>query len=79
MFTFVVTCYNQAQVVLQALESVKYQIKKFGQGQAFQLIVTDDGSTDGSPDWRATAACSRRKGFCSAGRTAASASTMWRP
>ena len=50
MFTFVVTCYNQAQVVLQALESVKYQIKKFGQGQAFQLIVTDDGSTDGSPD-----------------------------
>ena len=50
MFTFVVTCYNQADVVLQALESVKYQIREFGRGQAFQLIVTDDGSTDGSPD-----------------------------
>lgn len=50
MFTFVVTCYNQADLVLQALESVKYQIGEFGRGQAFQLIVTDDGSTDGSPD-----------------------------
>jgi glycosyltransferase involved in cell wall biosynthesis len=50
MFTFVVTCYNQADVVLQTLESVKYQIREFGRGQAFQLIVTDDGSTDGSPD-----------------------------
>ncbi len=50
MFTFVVTCYNQAQVVLQALESVKYQIREFGRGRSFQLIVTDDGSTDGSPE-----------------------------
>lgn len=50
MFTFVVTCYNQAHFVLQALESVKYQIREFGRGQAFQLIVADDGSTDGSPD-----------------------------
>lgn len=48
MFTFVVTCYNQADVVIHMLESVKYQIRKFGQGQAFQLIVTDDGSTDDS-------------------------------
>ena len=36
MFTFVVTCYNQAHFVLQALESVKYQIREFGRGQAFQ-------------------------------------------
>ncbi len=50
MFTFVVTCYNQADVVLQALESVRYQIREYGRGRAFQLIVTDDGSTDGSPD-----------------------------
>ena len=48
MFTFVVTCYNQAEVVPYMLESIKYQIEKFGQGQEFQLIVTDDGSTDDS-------------------------------
>ncbi|HBA46436.1 MAG TPA: hypothetical protein DCZ91_01265 [Lachnospiraceae bacterium] len=48
MFTFVVTCYNQADVVSHMLESIKYQIVKFGQGQTFQLIVTDDGSTDNS-------------------------------
>ena len=48
MFTFVVTCYNQADVVPYMLESIKYQIERFGQGQEFQLIVTDDGSTDDS-------------------------------
>ena len=31
-----------------ALESVKYQIKHYGQGRKFQLIAADDGSTDGS-------------------------------
>lgn len=31
-----------------ALESVKYQIKHYGQGRKFQLITADDGSTDGS-------------------------------
>ena len=48
MFTFVVTCYNQAEVVRYALESIKYQIENFGKGQSFQLIVTDDGSEDES-------------------------------
>lgn len=48
MFTFIVTCYQQADVVPFALESVKYQIEHYGQGQTFQLIVTDDGSADGS-------------------------------
>lgn len=48
MFTFVVTCYNQADVVLDMLESIRYQVEKFGQGQTFQLIVTDDGSSDNS-------------------------------
>lgn len=48
MFTFVVTCYNQEQVVGAALESVRYQIENFGGGGEFQLIVTDDGSEDGS-------------------------------
>lgn len=48
MFTFIVTCYNQAEVIPCMLESIKYQIEKYGQGQKFQLIVTDDGSVDGS-------------------------------
>lgn len=48
MFTFIVTCYNQADVVLYALESIRFQIEQYGQGQDFQLLVTDDGSTDDS-------------------------------
>lgn len=48
MFTFVVTCYQQAEVIAMALESVAYQIQRYGQGRRFQLIVTDDCSTDGS-------------------------------
>lgn len=48
MFTFVVTCYNQADVVPDMLESIRYQIENYGQGQDFQLIVTDDGSSDNS-------------------------------
>ena len=48
MFTFVVTCYNQAEVVIHALESIRYQICRFGKGQKFQLIAADDGSEDQS-------------------------------
>ncbi|MCI8327189.1 MAG: glycosyltransferase family 2 protein [Lachnospiraceae bacterium] len=48
MFTFIVTCYNQADVILFALESIKYQIEKYGKGREFQLIVTDDASEDDS-------------------------------
>ena len=48
MFTFIVTCYNQAEVVTYALESIRYQICRFGKGQKFQLIVADDGSADQS-------------------------------
>lgn len=48
MFTFIVTCYNQAEVVVHALESVRYQISRFGKGRKFQLIVADDGSRDHS-------------------------------
>lgn len=50
MFTFIVTCYNQADVILYALESIRYQIESFGGDQKFQLIVTDDASTDGSQE-----------------------------
>lgn len=48
MFTFVVTCYNQAEVVTHALESIRYQICRFGKGQKFQLVIADDGSKDQS-------------------------------
>lgn len=50
MFTFVVTCYRQAELIALALESVAYQIRRYGQGQQFQLIITDDCSTDNSRD-----------------------------
>ena len=48
MFTFVVTCYQQAEVIAMALESVADQITRYGQNRRFQLIVTDDASTDNS-------------------------------
>ena len=48
MFTFVVTCYQQEEFIAMSLESVKYQIQRYGQEQQFQLIVTDDGSKDSS-------------------------------
>ena len=48
MFTFIVMCYQQADVVRLALESVKYQIQRYGQGRTFQLVAADDGSTDAS-------------------------------
>ena len=48
MFTFIVTCYNQAEVITHALESIRYQIRRFGKGQKFQLIAADDGSEDQS-------------------------------
>lgn len=48
MFTFLVTCYQQADLISLALESVAYQIKHYGQRRQCQLIVTDDCSTDNS-------------------------------
>lgn len=48
MFTFIVTNYNQKNTILYTLESIKYQIVKYGQGQEFELIIADNCSTDGS-------------------------------
>lgn len=48
MFTFVVTCYNQGKVIPYMLESIRYQIERYGKGQTFQLILTDDSSQDDS-------------------------------
>jgi GT2 family glycosyltransferase len=41
----IVTCYNQAGIIIEALNSVAVQTE-----QRFKLIVTDDGSTDDSVD-----------------------------
>lgn len=46
MFTFVTITYNHENFIIQHLESVKYQILSFGEGKTFQLVVSDDCSTD---------------------------------
>ena len=48
MYTFVVTNYNQSKEVLYALESIKFQIQKFGGKREIQLIITDNCSNDDS-------------------------------
>lgn len=45
-FTFVVITYNHEAYVLEHLESIAHQIRQFGQGRKFQLIVADDASKD---------------------------------
>lgn len=45
-FTFAVMTFNQADFILQHLESIKYQIMAWGKGRAIHLIVSDDGSHD---------------------------------
>lgn len=45
-FTFAVLAYNQAEIILETLESIKYQIETFGKDRVFNLIVTDDCSHD---------------------------------
>ena len=45
-YSFVVTTYNQQRTIVETLESVKYQIQKYGTDYNVQLIISDDGSTD---------------------------------
>jgi len=46
IFTFVVLTYNHQAFIIEHLESIKYQIEKFGFEREFQLIVADDSSRD---------------------------------
>lgn len=45
-FTFGVFTYNQEQFIFENLESIKYQIEKYGGGTSFSLVMSDDCSQD---------------------------------
>ena len=45
-FTFGVFTYNQDQFIFENLESIKYQIEKYGEGTSFLLVMSDDCSQD---------------------------------
>lgn len=45
-YTFIVISYNQETVIVQTLESIKYQIETYGKNYQIQLILGDDASTD---------------------------------
>lgn len=45
-FTFIVISYNQERYILETLESIKYQVERYGEGHKFQIIIADDNSTD---------------------------------
>lgn len=45
-YTFIVTTYNQEHYVIQALESIRYQICRYGTDYQIQLIIGDDASSD---------------------------------
>lgn len=47
-FTFGVLAFNQEDIVLETLESIKYQIKCYGEERQIDLLVIDDASTDGT-------------------------------
>lgn len=46
MFTFIIISYNQEKLILETLESIKYQIEKYGNKQEYQIIIADDKSKD---------------------------------
>lgn len=46
MFVFVAITYNHEDYIIEHLESIKYQIKQYGRGKEFKLIISDDGSQD---------------------------------
>lgn len=46
LFTFLSITYNHEKFIAQHLESIKYQIVNYGDGLKFQLIVSDDCSSD---------------------------------
>lgn len=49
--SIVVLTFNQKNTVLQSLESIKYQIENYRKIESIQLIISDDGSTDGTQNY----------------------------
>lgn len=45
-FTFGLLMYNQENLILETLESIKHQINTYGEGRKIYLIATDDNSKD---------------------------------
>ena len=50
MISFMVITYNQKDLILYTLESIKYQVCNFLSDYCIQLVVTDDCSCDGTPE-----------------------------
>ena len=46
MFTFLTITYNHEKYIIEHLESIKYQVEKYGKDEAVSLIICDDSSTD---------------------------------
>lgn len=49
MISFMVVTYNQKDLILYTLESIKYQVCNFLKDFSIQLMITDDCSSDGTP------------------------------
>lgn len=45
-FTFAIVTYNQRSLIVEHLESVKWQIEHYGQDYETDLVLSDDGSKD---------------------------------
>lgn len=45
-YTFAITMYNQRNKIVETLESIRFQILRYGREYAIQLIISDDGSED---------------------------------
>ncbi len=45
-FTFGICTYNSSDFILETLESVKYQVKNYGNNICTNLVLTDDSSSD---------------------------------
>lgn len=48
VYQFYVVTYNQKNLVLRSLDSVKHQVEQFGDGKLVELNIFDDCSTDGA-------------------------------
>lgn len=47
-YCFIILCYNHEKYIIEHLESIKFQVQKYGKDADISLIITDDASTDDS-------------------------------